>query len=42
MAQSTLPSSGSIIDSHAHVVKEYFETDQEEVIQRAFDSGSFK
>ncbi|MBI2809882.1 MAG: TatD family hydrolase [Candidatus Melainabacteria bacterium] len=39
MAQSTLPSSGSIIDSHAHVVKEYFETDQEEVIQRAFDSG---
>lgn len=39
MAQFTLPSSGTIIDSHAHVVKEYFETDQEEVIQRAFDSG---
>jgi TatD DNase family protein len=39
MTQSTLPSSGSIIDSHAHVVKEYFEEDQKEVIQRAFDSG---
>ncbi len=39
MAQTTLPSSGTIIDSHAHVVKEYFEDDQREVIQRAFDSG---
>lgn len=28
-----------IIDSHAHVVKEFFQEDQEDVIQRAFDSG---
>ena len=28
-----------IIDSHAHVVKEYFAEDQHEVIARAFDSG---
>lgn len=29
----------SIIDSHAHVVREYFPEDQEEVIARAFESG---
>ncbi len=29
----------TIIDSHAHVVKEYFAEDQHEVIARAFDSG---
>lgn len=28
-----------IIDSHAHVVTEYFKDDQEEVISRAFSSG---
>ncbi|MGE0262510.1 MAG: TatD family hydrolase [Candidatus Obscuribacterales bacterium] len=30
---------GGIIDSHAHVVTEYFKEDQEEVIDRAFASG---
>jgi TatD DNase family protein len=39
VTEHTLPSSGSIIDSHAHVVKEYFSEDQEEVIERAFKSG---
>lgn len=29
----------SIIDSHAHVVQEYFPEDQHEVIARAFESG---
>lgn len=29
----------SIIDSHAHVVREYFPDDQDEVIQRALGSG---
>lgn len=39
MSELTLPSSGSIIDSHAHVVKEYFSEDQQEVIERAFNAG---
>ncbi|MDZ4836097.1 MAG: TatD family hydrolase [Candidatus Melainabacteria bacterium] len=35
-----LPSSTKgIIDSHAHVVREFFKEEQDEVIQRAFDSG---
>jgi TatD DNase family protein len=29
----------AIIDSHAHVVREYFPDDQEQVIARAFESG---
>lgn len=34
-----LPSASAIIDSHAHVVSEYFPEDQQEVISRAFSSG---
>src|ERR1700728_3104098 len=29
----------AIIDSHAHVVREFFPDDQEQVIARAFESG---
>jgi len=37
---TTLPTCAEgIIDSHAHVVKEFFQDDQEDVIKRAFDSG---
>lgn len=36
----TLPrSAAGIIDSHAHVVREFFQEEQTEVIKRAFDSG---
>ncbi len=38
--ETNLPSSpAGIIDSHAHVVKEFFKDDQTEVIDRAFESG---
>src|ERR1700691_701748 len=32
-------SKATIIDSHCHVVKEYFGDEQEDVIARAFDQG---
>lgn len=32
-------SQAGIIDSHAHVVREFFKDEQEDVINRAFDSG---
>lgn len=38
LAELDRPESG-IIDSHAHVVRQYFEQDQNEVIARAFTSG---
>jgi TatD DNase family protein len=34
-----IPTAGPIIDSHAHVVKEYFADDQDIVIDRAFECG---
>jgi TatD DNase family protein len=38
--ETPLPTCASgIIDSHAHVVREFFQDEQSEVIKRAFDSG---
>jgi len=39
MAEITLPRSEFIIDSHAHVMEEYFKGEQQSVIARAFASG---
>ncbi len=39
MEKTPPTASNGIIDSHAHVVKEYFKDDQDEVIDRAHDLG---